>query len=301
MELLVAQIIIGIVVLSVMVYLSHALLPDFKRSQMYSSMANRLLKSEAEHQRAKQGKMESFIAYSLIPKIQKRINIELLFGRNIRTMHDLLNTKSTFEVMLAAKLVKAILYSIPTLVLPLVTGEMLFSLAYPASVIFTFFYEVKGIRNRFQGMQRTITKDLPLLIDKMMIALEAGKPFITVFQELEKNTTGRMNFLLKRLNGNILNMKPEEAIQLFAKETTIPVMMQFASAVKIGINNGYEEAKAYFDDIKEEILDLRKIALEQITSSKPKRVAVLNALLIFCSLVAVFLSMYEVLKKVNSI
>lgn len=298
--MILSQIFIGFAVFLLAIFLTSALLPGFKREKKYAAMASTMVRTEKEAARARQGEMQKYLAYQLIPGLQKRMNGRNLFSKEIRIMHELLDTKRTFEEMLAAKIVYSMYTALPTLILPLITSQTAFFAAYPVAVVVMFINEIRGIRSRFQAMQREIQKDLPLLMDKMMIALETGKPFIGVFLELERSTQGRMNFLLKRLNGNFNSMRPEEAISIFAKETTIPVMVQFATAVKIGINNSYTEAKEHFEDIKEEILELRKISMEQLTSNKPKKVAMLYGLLIGCAVAAVAISFFEIFKQIDS-
>lgn len=300
-DLLLIQIILGISVFILGVGILIMVLPNFQRDQRYSALASTMHISETELQRMRQGKMQTFMVNRLFPRMEKRINFDFLFGKNMRMMHDLLGSKRTFEEMLAEKLSRAILYSTVTLLLPIISSNPYMLLAYPACVIFAFINEVRQVRRRFFAMQREIQKDLPLLIDKMMIALETGKPFIKVFSDLEAHTTGRMQKLLRRLNGNILNMPLPEAITQFAKETTIPVMSEFADAVKIGIANGYEASKQNFDELKDDILELRRVSLEQLTANKPKKAGVLYGILIAFALTAVFISMYEVFKDISKL
>jgi len=299
--------IIAVLLFSISVFLavSYALtllLPSFSKEKRYAQLALVVTKSDSELKRLRQGKITNYFAFRLYPIANKFIKVDRLVGKKLRHMYSMLGKDETFEEMLAIKLVKSTIAALPILVLPILTKESLFFFLLPIMILVLYVKDISDIKREFELMQLELSKDLPQLIDKMMIALETGKPFITVFKSLEQTSSSqRMKTLLKRLNGNMLNMEPTRAIELFAKDTTIPVMVQFASAVKIGINSGYEEAKVYFDDLIDEILNLRRTALEQLTKSKPGKMKLLYMLLTVHALAAVVLVFYEMMKSAGSI
>jgi Flp pilus assembly protein TadB len=289
---------LGALILSI--GLASLFLPNFDINDRYKKWADKLSQDDSKS-KGKRSRLNKTLAYSILPALQQHIRMELIFGKNIRKMQAFLSGgRRTFNEMLADNMTWALLMSLMVLVIPVVFNNLLTILIYPITVIVLWYSKVNDIRVQFRAMQREIQRDLPLLIDKMMLALETGTPFIKVFNEMERHTRGRMKKLLTRLNNNIVDIGIVPAVEEFARETTIPVMMEFSAAVKIGTTTGYEEAKAYLDNLKDEIQELRRLAIEQITRNRPKRVGYLYAIMIGFSLIAVGMAMASIFKELMS-
>ncbi|CAN7767156.1 hypothetical protein LJR153_007310 [Paenibacillus sp. LjRoot153] len=273
------------------------LLPNFSINDRYKKWADKLSLDDSELKPKRTG-LSKILAYSILPALLQQIRIELIFGRNIRNMQAFLSgDRRTFNEMLADNLVWALLISLSSLVVPIVFGNLITIVLYPIMTIVLFYTRVNDIRIQFRSMQREVQKDLSLLIDKMMLALETGTSFITVFKEMERHTRGRMKKLLNQLNKNIVDIGIVPAVEEFARQTTIPVMMEFSAAVKIGTTTGYREAKAYLDNLKDDIQELRRLSIEQIARNRPRRVGYLYAIMIGFSLVAVGFAMFTIFKE----
>jgi Flp pilus assembly protein TadB len=282
-------------------YLLHSILPNFKRQKKYTTTATQILKSELELKQGSKGALTQLIAQKVVPTIERKVRIDTLFGRHFRKMYKLLDREESFEEMVGNKLTVSFVGVIPFFALPLVTKESLYFIGIPVWFIISFVLQMQGIKHQYKKRQMEISKDLPQLIDKMMIALEAGKPFIITFHQVQKSSGPRMEKMLKKLISNMQVMKATDAIDLFARETNIPVMYQFAVACKIGIENGYEESQNYFHLIKNEMKELRKTALEELTKSKPEKVNFLYGILVLHALLAVLIAFFEIFKQVNQI
>ena len=290
----------GLVFFVFLIPILNWMVPDFKYEREVSRRAIKLARSEREWKIAGKGRATMYVAEKIIPRLNNLslFNLDRIVGSNMRQMVETLGKYDSLEEMVASKFVFAAMCTVPIAFTAFAFNALHFLI--PVFFIVFFVKGISDVKGSFSKMQREITKDLPKLIEKMMMALETGKSFIVVFRELERTSGPRMKRLLKKLNSNLQDMDHASAIEMFAKETTIPVMLQFSSAVKIGINSGYEEAKDYFEDLRDEIVQLRRTALTEITSSRPERLKLLQLALIMCSVISVvicFISIFSELGK----
>ncbi|MFB5268149.1 hypothetical protein ACE41H_15380 [Paenibacillus enshidis] len=278
---------LGIILFVILLLLLNFALPNFKQYKVYAQRAQKLASSEIERRKRKRGKMVSFLSERLLPKLNKNpyIKLEVLLGRNIHEIIAVMGRYESLYEMVAIKTVRSLTFTAPIALFCFMLNGLYFII--PIVFIVILIKETNDVKRSFAQMQREITKDLPTFIEHMKMALETGKSFIHVFREMEGNCGPKMQALLKRLNTNLQDMEPSKAIEIFARETTLPVMLQFATAVKIGIESGYEEAKEYFDDIKFELVQLRTTSIIEITKSRPQRVRLLSMSLILYAIISV--------------
>jgi hypothetical protein len=282
-------------------YLLHHVLPNFKTQKKYATTASLLLKTDIELKQQKNSAFSKFLAAKVVPTIENKVKFDYILGHNFRKMYQLLGKEETFEEMVANKITISLVGTLPFLALPIITSENLYFLALPIGFILFFFILMQAIRVEYKKRQSEIIRDLPQLIDKMLIALESGKPFITTFQQVQKSSGPRMANMIKKLIADMQIMKATDALEIFAKDTGIPVMYQFAVACKIGIENGYEESQNYFYMIKDEMKELRKASLEELTRSKPEKVKLLYVLLVGHAFVAILIAFFEIFKQANEL
>ncbi|RUT38684.1 hypothetical protein EJP82_26800 [Paenibacillus anaericanus] len=284
-----------------MIPILNWVIPDFEKERNAVRRAVHLSRSDAEWRRLKKGRATLYLSEKLLPRLNKSnfFSLDRLLGSQMRQIVDAIGRYDSLEEMVASKLVFAAIATLPIAIISIAFETLYFMIP-----IFFFVFIFKGfrdVRGSFLKMQREITKDLPKLIEKMMMALETGKSFVIVFRELELSSGQRMKKMLNRLNANLQDMDHAAAIEIFARETTIPVMLQFSNAVKIGINSGYEDAKDHFDDIRTEILSLRKTALIEITRSRPDRVKLLQFAIIGCSVGSVVICFINIFSAAGSV
>ena len=273
----------------------QTVLPGFSWQKRYAVAAARLLKSHAELRRMGKDPISLYVADRLIPQLSARFSV----FENMRKMYEALGRDKTFEEALADMAVKSLIGAVPFLVLPIITKAPITILAMPLFSILAFFVMLGGIKKSYQKRQREIVKDLPKLISKLMVTLETGRPFIGALQRLEETSGPRMRKMLGRLNANIQVMGIGRAIDQFAYETGVPVIREFAAAVKVGVHNGYSEAKEHFDSIKNELRELRLAALRETTRSNPEKVKFLYMLLALHAFGAVLIAFYAIFTQIQ--
>jgi|GEM_PF-4157806 len=276
-------------------------LPNFNRQKRFAEQARLNLLREDQIQ-LEQDKVTSYIEHNIIGVIDNRFGLDRILGVEFRKKYQLLDKEMSYERFLADAFGKSCIIAAATLVLPYLFEDKLYIAIAPVALMLSFLFLFKEIDAEYKKRQSEIVKDIPNLIDKMMITLEAGKPFITTFQQIQRSSSSpRMKKMLNRLIANMGIMRQSDAIEQFARDTGIPEMYQFAVAVKIGIENGYEEAQPYFQSIKHDLRELRKTALEELTRSKPEKIKYLYAILALHAVICVGIAFFEIFKKVNQI
>jgi Flp pilus assembly protein TadB len=279
--------------------IAHIILPNFNLEKRYASQATSLAKSNKELIRSKKDPVVLYVAERWIPKLS---NLKIpIFNGKLKRMHNLLGNENTFEEELADKALKSLFGSLPFLVLPFILGLPALFLAAPIMIAIFFFAQLTEIKKAYKRRQAEIIRDLPQLISKMMITLETGKSFMTTIQRLEETSGPRMKKMLSRLNSNIRIMKLTDAVDLFAAETDVPVMRDFAAAIKIGVNSGYGEAKKYFDSIKGDLRKLRLAVLKDQTRSEPEKIKWLYILVAVHAFAAVIIAFVDIFSQAQNL
>lgn len=277
----------GFALFCVLILAFKSLLPNFKKHKLLINRALQISSSELERRRKKKGKLVILLSETYLPKLNNNpfIKLEMLLGRNIHEIIAVMGRYESVYEMVAIKMVRSLTYTAPIVLFCFILNGMYFLI--PIAFVAILIKEINDVKRSFAQMQREIIKDLPKFIEKMKMALETGKSFLTVFKEMENNCGPKMKILLARLNTNLQDMDASTAIEIFARETTVPVMKQFATAVKIGIEVGYEESKEYLEDIRHELVKLRTTSIMEITKARPERVKLLSVSLVLCAIVAV--------------
>ena len=81
----------------------------------------------------------------------------------------------------------------------------------------------------------------------------------------------------------------------------MPIIIKSTKADKIGHKTNYEQAESYFVHIEEDIRELRKLALEELTRNKPEKVAALKVVMILHALTALGLTTFSMFSNLNRI
>ncbi|GGH41040.1 hypothetical protein GCM10008014_00340 [Paenibacillus silvae] len=297
--MIVSSMLLFISVLLLTGFMMKSWLPGFDLEKRYANQAAVLQKNNKELRQLKMDPVTQFFANRLMPRL---MNARLpVFNGKLRRMYNLLGKENTFEEELADKVMKSLAGSLPFLVLPFLLQMPALFLAIPLATLVFFVTQLGEITKAYKRRQEEITRDLPQLIGKMMIALETGKSFMTTIHRLEDTSGPRMKKILSRLNANIRIMKLTDAIDLFAAETDVPVMRDFAAAVKIGVNNGYGDAKKYFDSIKGDLRKLRLAALKEVTRSQPQKIKLLYVLVAVHAFAAVIIAFIDIFSEIQNL
>jgi Flp pilus assembly protein TadB len=287
---------LGIGVFLFIYTLLQIVFPGFKKQKFHLENAKKVIANE--HEKIKNN--TDIATYSIFRLFEKHGLISHF--SSYRKIYNLLNKSKPFGIYLASCFLNALIVGSTSLIAVIITKTPMYLILFPILFIITFYANIRELHTEYKNRQNEIIKDLPPLIDKLMISLEANRPFLHAFEQVERNSGKRMKEMIRKLIANMkIYEKQTDAIEEFAKETDIPVMNEFAVAVKIGIENGYGEAKEYLEDIKEDIQELRNIALEELTKNNPQKMTRLYALLIVHAFIAAGLVFWEIFKQIDQI
>jgi Flp pilus assembly protein TadB len=262
--------------------------------------AGNVVLSEKELQRRKHGKIISLVA-ELMPKIEKVVDFEKILGYDLRKMLTLMGEKKKPEHVYADHIVTALVASSTLLIIPFLTKSIGYIFLYPLGVMAIMFGQSQMVKKRYRAWQTEVVKDIPELIDKMRICLASGKDYISALKKVQENSGPRLSNILDKLINDMQIMRPNQALDEFANAFGMPVMIKFVAAIKVGIEVGYEQAENYFVHIEQDIRELRKVALEELTKNKPEKVIILKALMITHAMAALAFTAVNLFKNINQI
>jgi Flp pilus assembly protein TadB len=242
--------------------------PKAHTNMHLAKRAENILFNEYELRKRKEGWMVKRIA-GAIPRLESIINAGGLTGSSLRRMLQLMGHNASFERVIADQIIKSLIIAGMMLIVPILTGFTGYYLLSPLGFIVGMVIQNRSIYISYKKWQNELIKDLPLLIDKIQISLEAGKPVVHALRQVYRTASPRLANLLERLILDMQIMKQTEAIDRFARATGIPEMINFSAAVKIAIENGYNSSRNNFEILKQDIRKLRVISLNEITRNKP--------------------------------
>ena len=269
--------ILKVIVFVVVFTFLNLLLPK-KQGYLYlAQRAENLLLTDYELKRRQEGWLVKKVSV-FIPRFETVLNTNNS-GGNIKRILAMMGNKKSFEQVIADQIIKAAIFSASMLVVPVLTGSKAYLFLVPVSFIVVMIIQNRDIYHSYKKWQNELTKDIPLLIDKIQISLEAGKPIIHALQQVYKSASPRLSVMLERLLLDMQMMKQTEAIDKFARATGIPEMINFSAAVKIAIENGYEKSRGNFEMLKQDIRKLRIVSLNELTRSKPQNLRKLQLLM----------------------
>ncbi|NLO76572.1 MAG: hypothetical protein GX092_06865 [Clostridia bacterium] len=269
--------ILKVIVFIVVFTFLNILIPKKQGNLYLAQRAENLLLTDYELKRRKEGWLVKKVSL-LIPRFETFLNTNDS-GSNIKRILAMMGNKKSFEQVIADQIVKAAIFSASMLAVPVLTGSKAYLFLVPVSFVAVMFIQNRDIYHSYKKWQNELIKDIPLLIDKIQISLEAGKPIIHALQQVYKSASPRLSVMLERLLLDMQMMKQTEAIDKFARATGIPEMINFSAAVKIAIENGYEKSRSNFEILKQDIRKLRIISLNELTRSKPQNLRKLQLLM----------------------
>ncbi|HOB82621.1 MAG TPA: hypothetical protein PKK19_07255 [Peptococcaceae bacterium] len=277
--------------------LGNSLLPQARRDMYLAVRAENFLLSDYELKRRKEGWLANQLAV-LLPRLERIMDLSG-YGVNLKRMLAMMGNTKGLELVLAEQITKAGLFAGCMLVVPFLTGSKVYFLLVPVAFIVLMLIQNREIYRKYKKWQNEIIKDIPLLIDKIQISMEAGKPLLHALQQVYKSASPRLRIMLERLLLDMQIMKQTEAIDKFARATGIPEMIIFAAAVKIAIENGYEKSKSNFEILKQDIRRLRIISLNELTRNKPQNLRKLQILMAINAALAMVYTFYMIFTEAN--
>jgi len=280
-------------------YLVRKIFTD-KHTKQVILRAQEVIMSEPEMEKAKENRATRFVL-NMILKVQKLIDLESLILFDLRNMLNLMGIKTRPESELAKYIVKSLLGALPILAVPDITGFTGYFILYPVFVIVLNYQQYLRLKKQYKKWQIEMIKDIPELIDKLRISFASGRDYISAFNQAKENSGERMSNIIDKLINDFRFMRHAQALDLFAQSFKMPVVTKFASAVKIAIEHGYEAAENYFRIIESDITEIRHVAIEELTKSKPEKVYQLYLILLLLAIGSLAIKGWEIFSQVNKI
>ncbi len=279
--------------------LAKKLLPDKKAHQAIMK-ARQAIMSEAELELAAEGQAIKTVS-ALLRTIRKYAELDDQIIVEMGNMLRLMGSLNKPEKELARYIVRAIGGAVPIIVVPVLTGFEGYLLLYPLAVVILVLQQYKSLKKQFNQWQKDIIVDLPALIDKLRISFSCGKDYVSAFIQVRELSGLRMKTVIDNLINDLQYLRPALALDSFAESFNLPVVNKFTSAVKIAIEHGYEAAESYFAAIEDDISEVRKVAIEEKTKSKPEKVVLLYLIIISLSVGSLLIKGWEIFNGLNTI
>ena len=276
----------------------NMILPKKQVNLDLAKRAQNFLLSDYELVQKKEGWLVSKVV-EIIPRLENITNTGFAGISNLRRMIELLGAKKSFEHVVADFILKSALLGGLMVAVPVITGVKGYLLLAPVGFIVVLVIQYRSVFNSYKAWQNELVKDLPLLIDKIQISLEAGKPILHALQQVYKTASPRLKRMLEKLILDMQIMKQTEAMDRFARATGIPEMLNFSATVKISIENGYEKSRKNFEMLKHDIRKLRVISLNEMTRNKPENLRKLQLLMALNAAVAMGYTFFTIFKEVD--
>jgi len=262
--------------------------------------AREVIMSDWELERADENMITRCIL-DIIPRMQRVIDLDQLILSDLRNMLRLMGLKQRAEKELARLIFKGFIGALPVLMVPILTGFSGYVFLYPVFVLVLTYQQYMNLKKQYKKWQVELTKDLPELIDKLRISFASGRDYISAFNQAKENSGPRIRNIIDKLINDLQCMRPAHALDLFAQSFNMPVVTKFTSAVKIAIEYGYETAENYFRIIEGDITEIRRVAIEEITKSKPEKVYQLYMILLILAIGSLTIKGWEIFSQVNKI
>ncbi|MDD2212524.1 MAG: hypothetical protein PHV56_06135 [Clostridia bacterium] len=275
----------------------NLLIPKKQRNLYLAERAENFLLTEYELKRRQEGWLVKKIS-TLIPRLEAIIKISGSDSK-LKRILAMMGNKESFEQVIADQIIKAAIFAGVMMIIPFLTGTKAYFFLVPLSFIMVMIIQNRDIYHSYKKWQNELIKDIPLLIDKIQISLEAGKPIIHALQQVYKTASPRLAVMLERLLLDMQMMRQTEAMDKFARATGIPEMINFSAAVKIAIENGYDKARDNFEILKQDIRKLRLISLHELTRSKPQGLRKLQIIMALNAAIAMGYTFFIIFTEAN--
>lgn len=287
----------GIAVILVVLPVLHVLLPGFERQRKLAHVASLLQKSESELALEKQ----NALLRSLARGLSSRPWIDVVFGKKLRSKYIKLQKKESYELFIAKTLLQSLLPGMVVIALGVVLSMPILFIMAPASVILFLFVGIQGVTSEHKKRENLLIRDLPNLINKMITALEVGKPLNVIFEEVSERCDPLLGGMLVKLIADTHVMPMRDALQHFAKQVDIPVMYDFVSVTNIIMEKGFWEAEADLIGIKNDLRELRKLSLHELTKGSPAKMNRFYFTMIGHVLIFFFLLIIKMFSALNAL
>ena len=262
--------------------------------------AKEVLMSDRELQIYRESALTRYVL-GIMKNVKNVLDLDYLILSDIRNMLTLMGRNNNPENELAGYVVYSMTVALPVLAVPFITGFCGYLALYPAAVVVIFHKRYMKLKKEYLRWQTELVKDIPDLIDKLRISFASGSNYIAAFMQAREYSGPGMRNMIDKLINDLQCMRPAQALDMFADAFRLPVVTKFASAVKIAVEYGNEAAENYFRIIENDIIEVRRVAIEELTKSKPERVYELYLLLIVLAAGALIIKGWEIFSQVSQI
>ena len=238
---------------------------------------------------------------NILAKADVVFDLNTLILNDMRNMYNLMGVKKRPEREVALFIVYGLAGALPILLVPAITGFIGYIVLYPAVAGMLVYRQYVKLQKDYRQWQREIIRDLPHLIDKLRISFASGRDYISAFIQARENSGSKMRSIIDKLINDLQCMRPHQALDLFADSFKMPIVNKFASAVKISIEYGYRQAEDYFKIIENDIVEVRRVSIEELTRAKPEKVTELYIILVGLAGGALLLKGWEIFMQINEI
>ncbi|GGI97929.1 hypothetical protein [Paenibacillus hunanensis] len=248
------SILISISAATIFVLVASLLLPGFSRHKDTLRAFQAL--QRVRHQ--PQSRLQRMI-YGLIDQI---------IPEELRKKYEELGEKKTLEAYLTRLFLLSLLVSVVCLIVGQSRDNVLMYVLAVLAPPMLLWAGIQNIDKMVKKNESLILGDLPLLFDRMEVALETGKSFQGIWMEVSQRCKPALARHLKELITNSAYGE-YEALQQFADRIRHPVVYNLVSVIMMVRDSGFESSESALRSIQTDMRSLRRASLQEKNRTKP--------------------------------
>jgi hypothetical protein len=229
------------------------------------------------------------------------VDLDGLILDKIGAMLEMVGEHKQPEKELARYLIVGCIGAAPVLIVPFITREAWYCVLYPCFAAVLVYQNYQSLLKRYRAWQKEIQRDVPDLIDKLRISFASGRDYVSALIQVRASSGPRMARAIERLVSDIQSIGVSRALDGFAAAFRMPVINKLASAVRIAVESGYQSAETYFVNIENDLREVRQVAMEELTRSKPEKVYQLYLVLSGLAIGTLCLKGWEIFSQISDL
>ncbi|WP_411347077.1 hypothetical protein [Paenibacillus sp. WLX2291] len=194
--------------------------------------------------------------------------LDHVIPEELRRKYEDLGENKTLESYLTRVFLLSLLVSMTCVIAAQVRHLPLMYLIAVLALFLMIWVGIRNIDTLSKKNENLILGDLPLLFDRMEIALETGKSFQGIWLEVSERCKPALARHLKELITNSAYGE-YEALQQFADRIRHPVVYNLVSVIMMVRDSGFEASESALRSIQMDMRSLRRARLQEKNRSKP--------------------------------
>ncbi len=272
--------------------LLHLILPSFEKQKDAERIARLLSNGSTK-------KAVGDIDPEQLHPIQKFIDV--LIGEEFRKKYNELDREEGFESYLLKMFgVSLLMASTAVLYYFFIVPFTPFLILGPIAIVVVMWASLDRLTKLVKKREQQILHDLPLLFERMEVALEVGRSMQDIWQEVSRRCQPPMAKLLKKLITDSIYGE-REALQTFADSIRHPTVYSLVSVVNVIRDRGFEEAESALKSIQTDMRSLRRMSLQEKNRTKPALLHVFLIVGIGIDLIFLFLMVGKMFTLMGSL